>query len=440
MIHFEKFVLDNGLRVIVHEDKSTPMAVVDVMYDVGGRDEDEGRTGFAHLFEHLMFGGSLHIESYDEPLQMAGGENNAYTTNDLTNYYCQLPAENIETAFWLESDRMCSLAFNENSLEVQRKVVSEEFKEQYINKPYGDVWHKLRELAYKVHPYKWMTIGQDLSHIENAKLQDVKDFFYKHYTPSNAILTVAGNVTVEQVKALAEKWFGDIPGGKKHVRKIKQEPVQKEPRMMEVAESVPLNALYKCWHIGSRLDKRYYVDEVITEILGGGASSRLFQSLVKEQQLFSSIDCSHTGSIDPGLLCIDGKLVRGIKLEEAENAVIAELEKMKTELISEAELQKIKNKTESMLAFEDISLMNRANSLANYELLGDANLMNTELESYQAVTKEEIREECRKVFVESNCSTLYYRSTIKEAFPPTEAETENEAEAEAETDFDLNLL
>ncbi|MGN6539393.1 MAG: M16 family metallopeptidase [Ginsengibacter sp.] len=440
MIHFEKFVLDNGLRVIVHEDKSTPMAVVDVMYDVGGRDEDEGRTGFAHLFEHLMFGGSLHIESYDEPLQMAGGENNAYTTNDLTNYYCQLPAENIETAFWLESDRMCSLAFNENSLEVQRKVVSEEFKEQYINKPYGDVWHKLRELAYKVHPYKWMTIGQDLSHIENAKLQDVKDFFYKHYTPSNAILTVAGNVTAEQVKALAEKWFGDIPGGKKHVRKIKQEPEQKEPRMMEVAESVPLNALYKCWHIGSRLDKRYYVDEVITEILGGGASSRLFQSLVKEQQLFSSIDCSHTGSIDPGLLCIDGKLVRGVKLEEAENAVIAELEKMKTELISEAELQKIKNKTESMLAFEDISLMNRANSLANYELLGDANLMNTELESYQAVTKEEIREECRKVFVESNCSTLYYRSTIKEAFPPTEAETENEAEAEAETDFDLNLL
>lgn len=440
MIHFEKFVLDNGLRVIVHEDKSTPMAVVDVMYDVGARDEDEGRTGFAHLFEHLMFGGSLHIESYDEPLQMAGGENNAYTTNDLTNYYCQLPAENIETAFWLESDRMCSLAFNENSLEVQRKVVSEEFKEQYINKPYGDVWHKLRELAYKVHPYKWMTIGQDLSHIENAKLQDVKDFFYKHYTPSNAILTVAGNVTVEQVKALAEKWFGDIPGGKKHVRKIKQEPEQKEPRMMEVAESVPLNALYKCWHIGSRLDKRYYVDEVITEILGGGASSRLFQSLVKEQQLFSSIDCSHTGSIDPGLLCIDGKLVRGVKLEEAENAVIAELEKMKTELISEAELQKIKNKTESMLAFEDISLMNRANSLANYELLGDANLMNTELESYQAVTKEEIREECRKVFVESNCSTLYYRSTIKEAFPPTEAETENEAEAEAETDFDLNLL
>ncbi len=414
MIKFEKFVLENGLRVIVHEDKSTPMAVVDVMYDVGARDEDEEHTGFAHLFEHLMFGGSLHIESYDEPLQMAGGENNAYTTNDTTNYYCQLPAENIETAFWLESDRMCSLAFNENSLEVQRKVVSEEFKEQYINKPYGDVWHKLRGLSYKVHPYKWMTIGKELSHIENAKLQDVKDFFFKHYTPSNAILTVAGNVSTDKVKKLAEKWFGGIPAGKKYVRNIKSEPVQKEPRMMEVAESVPLNALYKCWHMSSRLDKRYYTTEVITEILGGGASSRLFQNLVKDQQLFSSIECSHMGSIDPGLLYIDGKLLKGVTIEQAENAVIIELEKMKTELISKVELEKVKNKTESMLAFEDISLMNRANSLANYELLGDANLMNTELESYQSVTREEIMEECNRIFVDTNCSTLYYRSTIKE--------------------------
>lgn len=400
--------------MIVHEDKSTPMAVVDVMYDVGARDEDENHTGFAHLFEHLMFGGSLHIESYDEPLQMAGGENNAYTTNDVTNYYCQLPAENIETAFWLESDRMCSLAFNENSLEVQRKVVSEEFKEQYINKPYGDVWHKLRELCYKEHPYKWMTIGKELTHIENAKLQDVKDFFFKHYTPSNAILTVAGNVSTDQIKKLAEKWFGGIPAGKKYVRNIKPEPQQKEPRMMEIAESVPLNALYKCWHMSSRLDKRYYTAEVITEILGGGASSRLFQSLVKEQQLFSSIECSHMGSIDPGLLYIDGKLLKGITLEQAENAVIVELEKMKTELVTKVELEKVKNKTESMLAFEDISLMNRANSLANYELLGDANLMNTELESYQAVTREEIMEECNRIFTDTNCSTLYYRSTIKE--------------------------
>ncbi len=412
MIKFEKFVLNNGLRVIVHEDKSTPMVVVDVMYDVGARDEDEAHTGFAHLFEHLMFGGSVHIESYDEPLQMAGGENNAYTSSDLTNYYCQLPVENIETAFWLESDRMYSLAFNKKSLEVQRKVVIEEFNEHYINKPYGDVWHKLRGLSYKVHPYKWMTIGKEISHIENAKLQEVKDFFHKHYTPSNAILTVAGNVSVEQVKQLAEKWFGDIPSGKKYERNIKQEPEQKEPHMMEVTAAVPLDALYKCWHISGRLDKRYYTTEIITEILGGGTSSRLFQSLVKEKQLFSSIDCTQSGSIDPGLLSISGSLIKGVTLEEAEKAVFEELEKIKTEMISVAELEKIKNKTESMIAFEDISLMNRANSLANYELLGDANLMNTELEKYHEVTREDILEESQRIFTDNNSNTLYYRSTV----------------------------
>ncbi|MEO6813371.1 MAG: pitrilysin family protein [Ginsengibacter sp.] len=410
MINFERFVLANGLRVIVHEDKSTPMAVVDVLYDVGARDEDPHRTGFAHLFEHLMFGGSLHIESYDEPLQMAGGENNAYTTNDLTNYYCQLPAENIETAFWLESDRMLSLAFDENSLEVQRKVVSEEFKEHYINKPYGDVWHKLRELAYKTHPYKWMTIGKELSHIENAGLQDVKDFFFKHYTPSNAILTVAGNITSVQVKELAEKWFGDVPAGKKFERKLPQEPKQTEPHFLEVGADVPLDALYKCWHIYSRLDKRYYAADLITEILGSGASSRLFESLVKEKQLFSNISCSHTGSIDAGLLVIEGKLVKGISIEDGEKGIYEELEKLKHEIIKDQELQKVKNKIESLLAFEDISLMNRANSLANYELLGNANLMNEELSHYQAVTAEEIHEECNYIFIDTNCSTLYYRS------------------------------
>lgn len=414
MINFERFVLDNGLRVIVHEDKSTPMAVVDVMYDVGARDEDEAQTGFAHLFEHLMFGGSLHIESYDEPLQMAGGENNAYTTNDLTNYYCQLPVENIETAFWLESDRMLSLAFNENSLEVQRKVVVEEFKEHYINKPYGDAWHKLRELSYKVHPYKWMTIGKELSHVENAKLQDVKNFFFKHYTPSNAILTIAGNISAKRVKELAIKWFGNIPAGEKYKRKIPAEPKQKEPRIMEVAEQVPLNALYKSWHVGARLDESYYATDLITDILGSGTSSRLFQSLVKEKQLFSSIDCSQTGSIDPGLLTINGRLLKGVTLEEGENAVIEELTKIKKEAVSVVELEKAKNKTESMLAFEDISLINRANSLATYELLGDVNLMNTELEKYKSVTREEIMEECEKIFVDTNSNTLFYRSTVKE--------------------------
>jgi predicted Zn-dependent peptidase len=410
MIQFEKFVLPNGMRVIVHEDKSTPMAVLDVMYDVGSRDEDPGQTGFAHLFEHLMFGGSIHIPSYDEPLQMAGGDNNAYTTNDLTNYYIQIPAENLETAFWLESDRMLSLAFDEKSLDVQRKVVCEEFKEHYLNKPYGDVWHKMRELAYTKHPYRWMTIGKELSHVENASLQDVKDFFYKHYTPANAILSVAGNVTTAQVKLLAEKWFGDIPGGEKYKRDLPAEPVQKSPRKLTVKAKVPLDALYKCWHIYPRLDKRYYATDLITDLLSGGGSSRLFQSLVKEKQLFSNIECYHFGSVDAGLLAIEGKLVKGVTMEDAELAVEQELEKMKTEKISDSELQKVKNKTESLITFEDVSLMNRANSLATYELLGDADLMNKELSMYQAVTADEIMEESRKIFNEDNSNTLYYYS------------------------------
>jgi len=410
MINFEKFTLANGLRVIVHQDTSTPMAVMDIMYDVGSRDEQPDKTGFAHLFEHLMFGGSVNIPNYDEPLQMAGGENNAYTTDDLTNYYIQLPAENLETAFWLESDRMLSLAFSEKSLEVQRKVVVEEFKEHYIAKPYGDVWHKMRDLAYKKHPYRWMTIGKELSHIENAKLEDVKEFFFKYYRPVNAIMVVAGNVTTERVKALAEKWFGDIPSGEKYKRNVPQEPEQKEERKLEVKANVPLDALYKTWHIYPRLDRKYYITDLLGDILSGGGSSRLYQSLVKEKQLFSNIECYHFGTADAGLLCIEGKLVKGIKMEEAENAIEVELDKMKNELVDEAELQKVKNKTESMIAFEDMSIMNRANSLAYYEWLGDASWMNFELDKYGSVTTEDILQESRTIFRKENSNTLYYYS------------------------------
>jgi predicted Zn-dependent peptidase len=341
---------------------------------------------------------------------MAGGENNAYTTNDLTNYYIQLPVENLETAFWLESDRMLSLAFNEKNLDVQRKVVCEEFKEHYLTKPYGDVWHKMRELAYKVHPYRWMTIGKELSHIENAKLEDVKKFFFKHYRPANAILVVAGNVTVERVKELSVKWFGEIPSGEKYKRNILQEPPQTEARKLEIKANVPLDALYKCWHIYPRLDRKYYVTDLITDILSGGGSSRLYQALVKEKQLFSNIECYHFGSTDNGLLAIEGKLVKGINIENAGKAIEEELNKMKNVPVNEAELQKVKNKTESMIAFEDMSMMNRANSLAYYELLGDASWMNFELEKYGSVTTEDILLESRNVFKESNCNTIYYLS------------------------------
>jgi len=410
MIQFEKFQLDNGLKVLVHQDTSTPMAVVNVLYNVGAKDEDPAKTGFAHLFEHLMFGGSVNIPVYDEPLQRAGGENNAYTTNDLTNYYCQIPAENIETAFWLESDRMLSLAFSKKSLEVQRKVVCEEFKEHYINKPYGDAWHKMRSLAYTQHPYRWMTIGASLAHVEDATMEDVKDFFFQFYRPNNAILVVTGNVETEQVKQLAEKWFGPIEAGKTYVRNLPKEPVQEKMRSMDVRADVPLDMLMMTWHMGGRFDEGYHATDLITEVLGGGTSARLYEQLIKVKQIFSSIDCYHFGTVDPGLLVIEGKLVKGISMAVAEKAVLEEIEKIKNEILDAKEVQKVINKTESVICFEDMSIMNRAHSLAYYELLGDADLMNKELSLYQRVTPSMIQQTAQQIFQENNRNTLYYYS------------------------------
>jgi predicted Zn-dependent peptidase len=410
MIQFDRFQLDNGLKVLVHQDTTTPMAVVNILYNVGAKDENPEKTGFAHLFEHLMFGGSIHIPDYDEPLQRAGGENNAYTTNDLTNYYCQLPAENIETAFWLESDRMLSLAFSPKSLEVQRKVVCEEFKEHYINKPYGDAWHKMRTLAYTKHPYRWMTIGASLAHVEQATMEEVKDFFFQFYRPNNAILVVTGNVKTEDIKVLAEKWFGPIPAGKPYVRNLPQEPKQEKNRSLDVRADVPMDMLMMTWHMGGRFDAAYHATDLLTEVLGGGASSRLYEQLIKVRQLFSSISCYHFGTIDPGLFVITGKLVKGISMSVAEKAVLDEVEKMKHEILDAKEVQKVINKTESMICFEDMSIMNRAQSLAFYELIGDAALMNEELTKYQAVTPELIQSTAKTIFEESNRNTLYYYS------------------------------
>jgi predicted Zn-dependent peptidase len=410
MIQFEKFQLDNGLKVLVHQDTSTPMAVVNVLYNVGAKDEDPAKTGFAHLFEHLMFGGSVNIPVYDEPLQRAGGENNAYTTNDLTNYYCQIPAENIETAFWLESDRMLSLAFSKKSLEVQRKVVCEEFKEHYINKPYGDAWHKMRSLAYTQHPYRWMTIGASLAHVEDATMEDVKDFFFQFYRPNNAILVVTGNVETEQVKQLAKKWFGPIEAGKAYVRNLPKEPLQEKSRSMDVRADVPLDMLMMTWHMGGRFDEGYHATDLITEVLGGGTSARLYEQLIKVKQIFSSIDCYHFGTVDPGLLVIEGKLVKGISMAVAEKAVLEEIEKIKNEILDAKEVQKVINKTESVICFEDMSIMNRAHSLAYYELLGDADLMNKELGMYQRVTPTMIQHTAQQIFQENNRNTLYYYS------------------------------
>lgn len=408
MVNFNRFTLSNGLKVLVHEDPTTPMAVLNILYDVGARDEEEGRTGFAHLFEHLMFGGSVNIPSYDEPLQRVGGENNAFTSNDITNYYITLPAANIETAFWLESDRMLSLAFSEKSLETQRNVVCEEFKQRYLNQPYGDVWLKLRPLAYQEHPYRWATIGQDLAQIENAKMDDVKAFFKKHYNPQNAILVVGGNVNAEDVKVLAEKWFGPIPAGEKYVRNLPKEPEQTEARSLTVNANVPLNAIYIAFKMSARLNANYQVFDLMSDILSQGQSSRLFNSLLKEQQLFSDINAYITSSLDEGLFVVDGKLVEGVSMATAEAAIWSELNKMADELVSETELMKVKNKSESIMVFAEMSLLDKAMNLAYYELLGDANWLNFEIDKYLDVTSQQIKDVAQETFKKEKSSTLYY--------------------------------
>lgn len=413
MVSFEKFTLDNGMRVIVHEDHYTPMAVLNILYDVGARDEQEDKTGFAHLFEHLMFGGSKNAPNFDEPLQRAGGESNAFTSNDITNYYDILPSDNIETAFWLESDRMTALNINSVSLEVQRKVVSEEFKEHYLNQPYGDVWHKLSSLAYKVHPYKWPTIGLDLSHIEQAKLEDVSNFFGTHYHPTNAIMVLAGNITVPQARELAEKWFGNIPAGNRSGKEFSSEPPQNEKRMLEIYADVPLNAFFKAWHMGKRDSRNFYVMDIVSDVLSEGSSSRLYQSLVKKKKLFSDIDASVSGSFDEGLFLIEGRLLDGVTMQQAEAAIDEELNILKSTLVQEYELQKVKNKVESTHTFAEVNLLSRATHLAYFELLGDAARINTEINNFLSVSAEEIRIESQKIFTEDNASVIYYYSKDK---------------------------
>lgn len=408
MVDFNRFTLSNGLKVLVHEDTTTPMAVLNILYDVGARDEEEGKTGFAHLFEHLMFGGSVHIPSYDEPLQRVGGENNAFTSNDITNYYITLPAANLETAFWLESDRMLSLAFSDKSLDTQRNVVMEEFKQRYLNQPYGDVWLKLRPLAYQQHPYRWATIGQDLAQIENAKMEDVKAFFKKHYNPQNAILVVGGNVKTEEVKQLAEKWFEPIPAGEKYVRNLPKEPEQREARTLTIQANVPLNAIYIAFKMSARLDLNYQVYDLLSDILSQGQSSRLYNSLLKEQKLFSDINAYITSSLDEGLFVVEGKLVAGVTIEEAEKAIWKELEKISAELVNEAELTKVKNKSESIMVFAEMNLLDKAMNLAYYELLGDAANLNTEIDKYLSITAEQINAVAKRTFVKEKSSTLYY--------------------------------
>lgn len=405
-----KFVLKNGLRVVHQEESASPMVVINTLYDVGAKDEDPDHTGFAHLFEHLMFGGSINIPSYDEPIQNAGGEDNAWTCEDFTNYYVMIPASNVEVALWLESDRMLSLNFSQKSLDVQRNVVCEEFKQRNLNQPYGDVSHLVRSMVFKRHPYAWPTIGKELSHIENATLDEVKQFFFSHYAPNNAILSVVGNISFEETKRLVEKWYGDIPRRDVRLRQLPEEPKQTEPRRMEVERNVPASMIYKVYHVCGRLEKDYFVSDIISDVLSNGKSSRLYQKLVKEHPLFTEVNAYISGDIETGMFYVVGLLAEGTSFEEAEAALEAELKLLCDELVPVSELDKWKNKYEATQVLENMTLLKRANNLAYYELLGDANLMYEEVENYRKVTPQDLQRYAREVFVPENCSTLIYKA------------------------------
>ena len=411
MITVNRHTLDNGLRIVHSEDKDTQMVALNVLYNVGARDEHPEHTGFAHLFEHLMFGGSINIPDYDIHVQNAGGENNAWTNNDITNYYITLPKQNVETGFWLESDRMLSLDFSEKSLDVQRHVVIEEFKQRNLNQPYGDVGHLVRGMVYKEHPYQWPTIGKETSHIEQATLDEVKDFFFRFYAPNNAILSITGNISFEKAVELTEKWFGPIPRRDVKPRNLPMEPQQTEERRLTVERKVPVDALYMAFHKCDRKHEDYHTFDLMSDILCNGRSSRLIQRLIKEQQVFSSIDAYISGSIDAGMFQIAGKPAPGVSLQEAEEAIWRALEAMKTERIDEDELEKVKNRYESEQIFSNINYLNVATNLAFFELIGQAEDINHEVEKYRAVSAERIMEIAKRTFVRENCSVLYYKAS-----------------------------
>lgn len=406
-----KHTLDNGLRVVHTQDSSTQMVAVNVLYDVGSRDEHPDHTGFAHLFEHLMFGGSAHVPDFDACLQRAGGESNAWTSADITNFYATLPSHHAETTFWLESDRMLSLDLSDRNLEVQRNVVMEEFKQRCLNRPYGDVTHLMSPLCYTTHPYRWPVIGKELSHIAQATMDEVSAFHHRFYNPGQAILSVTGNITWEQVLSLAEKWFGDIPAGELYERHLPQEPRQTQQRRMSVERAVPQDSLYMSFHTPAFQHPDFYASDIISDVLCNGASSRLKQRLIHERRLFTSIDAPMSGTRDAGLIDIKGQVRQGVTLEEAEEAVWEELNKLMAQPLDDYELEKVKNKQESVQTFGNINYQRVAYKLAWFELNGRAEQINDELACYRAVDAESLQRIACELFREDNANVLHYKKT-----------------------------
>jgi predicted Zn-dependent peptidase len=410
MVNFERFVLSNGLRLLFHPDPTTPMATVCVTYNTGTKNEDPDKTGFAHLFEHLMFSGSKNAPNFDDIIQNAGGENNAFTNQDMTVYYDIVPLDNLETAIWIEADRMQNLKLTQKSLNRERKVVVEEFKETCVDEPYGDIWHHIGPLLYKDHPYSVPTIGKEISHIENAELADIESFYKNFYCPSNAILSVSANISANEVYKLVEKYFGEIPAGNPQLLPIPQERKQTDARSLTVESKVPTPAIFMIFHSAARKTEAYYQDEVLSDILGEGDASLIYKKLVKEKEIFSEADVYITGTIDPGLFILEGKLNEQISFEIAERALWEMLEELKSKALAEKELLRLQNRIEHNLEFAEVTAFHKAVNLGYYELLGNADWINEEGAKYMNISVEDLQNRALELFDPNKVSMIYYRS------------------------------
>ena len=408
MIHYTKHTLSNGLTLMVHEDPNTPLCTLNLLYGVGARDEESHRTGFAHLFEHLMFGGTKAVPSYDAVVDAMGGESNAFTNNDYTNYYLTIPAPHLERALWLEADRMRLLDFSQQRLDVQRQVVTEEYHQRYENQPYGDVWLLLRPLCYKTHPYRWNTIGATMRHVQQARLEHVEQFFFRHYRPNNCILAVAGNVKEAEVLALTERHFGDIASAPLPERHYEPEHQQVEQRWMTVQRPVPNSAIYMAFPMVDRLHKDYYTFDLISDLLSNGNSSRLYTALVKERRLFTEVNAYITGDADPGLFVVSGKLHDGVEAGQAIDAVWEQLRRLSSDPVKESELEKVKNKYEATFLFSQYKAADRALSLCYYQWLGHPEWANSEPDNYRAVSADDILRVAASTFIPEKSSILEY--------------------------------
>ncbi len=402
MIRYETATLDNGLTVAVNRDRSSKLAAVNILYKVGARNEDAEHTGFAHLFEHLMFRGTSNVPDFDVPVQMACGENNAFTNNDYTDFYITLPRENIETALWLESDRMRNLDLSPEACATEKSVVIEEYKQRYLNQPYGDETMLLRSLAYKVHPYRWSTIGMSPDHIARATIEDVRRFYDRYYQPSQAILSMSADMEEGRMIDLARRWFGSIP--------VPAEPQQTAERRLIVERDVPATNISIAFHMGDRLSRDFYLGDLSSDLLSGGDSSRLVVRLVKERRLFSSVNAYILGSLDAGLFIVKGQLMPSTSEEQAEEALRGEIGELMQGELSDYEMDKVKNKFEANALMGEINVMNKAMNLGYYAMTGDIDLVNREIELYRSVTRDEAAEFARRTFTRDNSSTLIYRA------------------------------